>query len=186
MRCADGRHSPNIAQLQRSLRLWPFLHESLCNPVDDSLIAMSVTFSTAYGVYLLGEALHTSGLLAVVAAGLVIGSSGRRTGRSEHTQEAVHAVWEFIGYLANSLLFLLLGIEIGASNLPQSFLPGIVWALAGVVAGRVVMVYTCVPLHQALARRWARRENATRRFLPVPRPLPTSWRPLIVLSGLRG
>jgi len=71
--------------------------------VDDSLIAMSVTFSTAYGVYLLGEALHTSGLLAVVTAGLVIGSSGRRTGRSEHTQEAVHAVWEFIGYLANSL-----------------------------------------------------------------------------------
>jgi CPA1 family monovalent cation:H+ antiporter len=147
---------------------------------------MSVTFSTAYGVYLIGDALHTSGLLAVVAAGLVIGSYGRRTGMSEHTQEAVHAVWEFIGYLANSLLFLLLGIEIGASNLPQSFLPGIVWALAGVVAGRVVMVYTCLPLHQALAHRRARRENVTRRFLPVPRPLPTSWRPLIVLSGLRG
>jgi hypothetical protein len=32
MRCAYGRHSPNIAQLQHSLRLWPFLHESLCNP----------------------------------------------------------------------------------------------------------------------------------------------------------
>ena len=158
----------------------------LLRHVDDHLIEISVTFSVAYGVYLIGDALHTSGLLAVVGAGLVIGSYGRRTGMSERTQEAAHDVWEFIGYLANSLLFLLLGIEIGSSNLARSFFPGTLWALAGVVAGRVVMIYTFLPLQDAIARRLARRKDEKQRFLPLPRPIPAAWRPLIVLSGLRG
>lgn len=51
--------------------------------VDDHLIEMTVTVCVAYGVYLLGVVLHTSGLLAVVGAGLVLGSYGRRVGLSE-------------------------------------------------------------------------------------------------------
>ncbi len=153
--------------------------------VDDHLIEITVTFSVAYGVYLLGTALHSSGLLAVVGAGLVMGSYGRRTGMSERTQEAVDAVWEFTGYLANSLLFLLLGIQISKSIFTQPF-PGILWALLGVVVGRALMVYTLLPLHDFVARRLARRTRKPRRFLPFPRPIPSSWRPLLVLSGLRG
>ncbi len=99
----------------------------LLRHVDDHLIEITVTFSVAYGVYLAGTALRTSGLLAVVGAGLVIGSYGRRTGLSERAQEAAHDVWEFIAY---------------RDKLP--------------------------------------------RFLPVPRPIPRTWRPLLVLSGLRG
>jgi CPA1 family monovalent cation:H+ antiporter len=157
----------------------------LLRHVDDHLIEITVTFSVAYGVYLAGTALRTSGLLAVVGAGLVIGSYGRRTGLSQRAQEAAHDVWEFIAYLANSLLFLLLGIEIGSTNLAQAF-PGILWALLGVVVGRVLMVYTLIPLHDALARRLERRRDKPPRFLPVPRPIPRTWRPLLVLSGLRG
>ncbi len=154
--------------------------------VDDHLIEITVTFSVAYGVYLLGTALHSSGLLAVVGAGLVMGSYGRRTGMSERTQEAVDAVWEFTGYLANSLLFLLLGIQISKSIFTQPF-PGILWALLGVVVGRALMVYTLLPLHDFVARWLARRAaRKPRRFLPFPRPLPSSWRPLLFLSGLRG
>jgi CPA1 family monovalent cation:H+ antiporter len=154
--------------------------------VDDHLIETTVTFSTAYGVYLIGTALHTSGLLAVVGAGLVIGSYGRRTGLSERAQETAHAVWEFIDYLANSLLFLLLGIELGASHLFAQSLPGILWALLGVIAGRVLMIYTLIPLQDALARWLKRRKTKQPRFLPLPRPIPASWRPLLALSGLRG
>jgi len=154
--------------------------------VDDHLIETAVTFSVAYGVYLIGTALHTSGILAVVGAGLVIGSYGRRTGLSERAQEAAHAVWEFIGYLANSLLFLLLGIELGASHLFAQSLPGILWALLGVIAGRVLMVYTLIPLQDAVARWLGGRKTRQPRFLPLPRPIPASWRPLLALSGLRG
>ena len=157
----------------------------LLRHVNDHLIEITVTFSVAYGVYLAGTALRTSGLLAVVGAGLVIGSYGRQTGLSQRAQEAAHDVWEFIAYLANSLLFLLLGIEIGSTNLARAF-PGIFWALLGVVVGRVLMVYTLIPLQDALARRLERRRDKLPRFLPVPRPIPRTWRPLLVLSGLRG
>ncbi|MBA2681999.1 MAG: cation:proton antiporter, partial [Ktedonobacteraceae bacterium] len=112
--------------------------------VDDHLIEMTVTVSVAYGVYLLGVILHTSGLLAVVGAGLVLGSYGRGTGLSDRARQASHDVWEFLGYLANSLLFLFLGIQIGESHLLQ-ILAGIGLALTGVVVGRAAMIYTLLP-----------------------------------------
>jgi monovalent cation:H+ antiporter, CPA1 family len=152
--------------------------------IDDHLIETTVTFSVAYGSYLMGSYLHTSGLLSVVGAGLVMGSYGRHQNMSQRTQEAAQDVWEFIAYLSNSLLFLLLGIQIGASNFFHA-LPGILWAVLGIVAGRFFIVYTLMPLHDFLARRLARRHRRLR-LLPTPQPLPRAGRPLLVLTGLRG
>ncbi len=98
------------------------------------------------------------------------------------------AVWEFIAYLANSFLFLLIGIEIGETHFKNSF-PSILWALVGVIVGRVLMIYTLIPLHDLVARRLegrAHRKQETQRFLPLPHSIPSTWRPLLVLSGLRG
>ena len=153
--------------------------------VNDHLIETTVTFSVAYGSYLLGDALHTSGLLAVVGAGLVIGSYGRHHQMSRHAQEAAQEVWEFIAYLANSLLFLLLGIQIGASHFLDA-LPGIAWAVLGMMGGRFLLVYLLMPLHNVLAHWSARRHTRPARFLPTPRPLAPNWRPILVLVGLRG
>lgn len=156
--------------------------------LDERLIEITVTFSVAYGVYILGTVIQTSGLLAVVGAGLVMGSYGRRTGMSQHTREAADAVWEFIAYLANSFLFLLVGIEIGETKLINSF-PSILWALGGVIVGRLLMIYVLIPLHDFVARRLedrAHRKQASQPFLPLPQPIPSFWRPLLVLSGLRG
>ncbi len=154
--------------------------------VDDHLIEMTVTVSVAYGVYLLGVVLHTSGLLAVVGAGLVMGSYGRRTGLSDRARQASHDVWEFLGYVANSFLFLFLGIQIGEHSLLQA-LTGIGLALVGVVVGRAAMIYTLVPLHDAVARRLARQTTTKSPFLfSRPEPLPRRWRPILLLSGLRG
>jgi CPA1 family monovalent cation:H+ antiporter len=153
--------------------------------VDDHLIEMTVTLSVAYGVYLLGLALQTSGLLAVVGAGLVMGSYGRQTGLSERAQQSTNDIWEFLGYIANSFLFLLLGIQIGESNLFPA-LPGIGWTLLAVVVGRVLMTYLFLPLHDMLARRIPSSQEKVLRVLPALRLVPRVWRPLIVLSGLRG
>ncbi len=156
--------------------------------LDERLIEITVTFSLAYGVYILRTVMQTSGLLAVVGAGLVMGSYGRRTGMSQRTREAADAVWEFIAYLANSFLFLLVGIEIGETKFINSF-PSILWALGGVIVGRLLMVYVLIPLHDFVARRLedrAHSKQASQRFLPLPQPIPSFWRPLLVLSGLRG
>jgi NhaP-type Na+/H+ or K+/H+ antiporter len=50
----------------------------------------------------------------------------------------------------------------------------------------VLMVYTLIPLHDAIARRRTRQARSSHSFLPSPCQLPISWRPLLILSGLRG
>ena len=157
----------------------------LLRRVDDRLIVITVTVAVAYGMYLLGTGLHTSGLLAVVGAGLVMGSYGRKNAMSPRTIEAADDVWDFINYLANSLLFILLGFELALSNLVQSF-PGIFFGLLGVLIGRVLMIYVFIPLQDVLARWWAHRTSERPTRLPHPRPVPSAWRPVMVLSGLRG
>lgn len=163
-----------------------FTLSRLMRHFDDYLIEMTITFSAAYGVYLLGQVLHTSGLLAVVVAGLTLGSYGRQRSMSERTRVVVDDVWEFIGYIANSLLFLLLGMQIGSSHIGPVFVP-LLWAIGGVIVGRAVMIFLMLTLHDGIARRYAhfrRREQKSLRssLMPIPR----SWRPIILLSGLRG
>ena len=162
---------------------WVVSH--LLRRIDDRLIVITVTVAVAYGMYLLGTTLHTSGLLAVVGAGLVMGSYGRKNAMSPRTIEAADDVWEFINYLANSLLFLLLGFELALTNVVQSF-PGIFFGLLGAVIGRVLMIYVFMPLHDVLARWWTQRTPEWHSRLPRPRPVPSAWRTVMVLSGLRG
>lgn len=184
--------------------------------VDNFLFETALTFAVAYGVYLLAALLHASGLLAVVAAGLLVGAVGRHTGMSERTREAASDIWQFTGYLANSFLFLLLGLQISAANLLPA-LPAIGWAVLGVVAGRAMMLYPALWLHDGLARwlatperahapakesvaaRVASRAHVTlsrarldligrlrRRWRGALRPVPRLWRPIVLFSGLRG
>jgi monovalent cation:H+ antiporter, CPA1 family len=157
----------------------------LVRRVDDRLIVITITVAVAYAIYLLGTALHTSGLLSVVGAGLVMGSYGRKNAMSPRTIEAADDVWEFINYLANSLLFLLLGFELALTNLAQSF-PGIFFGLLGAIIGRVLMIYLFIPLQDVLARWWAHRTSERPTRFLRPRPVPSAWRPVMVLSGLRG
>jgi CPA1 family monovalent cation:H+ antiporter len=107
---------------------------------------------------------------------------------SEYTRVGADAVWEFIAYLANSFLFLLIGIEIGETHYTNSFL-SILWALGGVIVGRVLMIYTLLPLHELISRSLERREKRKKKpqhILPLTHSIPLTWRPLLVLSGLRG
>lgn len=162
-----------------------WLVSHLLRRIDDRLVVITITIAVAYGMYVLGTALSTSGLLAVVGAGLVMGSYGRKHAMSPRTIEAADDVWEFINYLANSLLFLLLGFELALTNLVQSF-PGIFFGVLGVLIGRVLMIYVFIPLQDVLARRWSRRTLTRSPRLARPRPIPSAWRPVMVLSGLRG
>jgi CPA1 family monovalent cation:H+ antiporter len=153
--------------------------------VDAPLIETTATFCVAYGVYVIGELVQTSGLLAVVMAGLIIGSRGRADGLSEHALAAADHVWEFIGFVANSLLFVLLGIQIGAASFAHA-IPAIIWAVVGVIVGRAVMIYGLLPLYNLFVRRrLVARLHRAKTASPTQR-IPPVWRPLLVLAGLRG
>src|SRR5438094_2212185 len=93
--------------------------------VDDHLIEMTLSTALAYGSYLVAQSLDTSGALACVAAGLIHGSYGREIGMSEHTRRLLDDLWEYFGFVANALVFLLVGFS---TNLVS--LIGLAWPVA--------------------------------------------------------
>ncbi len=154
----------------------------LMRHVNDYLIETVITVVVAYGVYLLGQEAQVSGILAVITAGLVLGSYGRKTGMSEATQRAVDSFWEFAAYIANSLLFLLMGLQISQYSLVQGIIP-VIWAVLSVVIGRALMIYVLLPLYNMLVGQLEGKKMAA--FI-APGPIPRRWRFLLLSAGLRG
>jgi monovalent cation:H+ antiporter, CPA1 family len=154
-----------------------FLISRLVKLIDEPLIETTITIITAYGVYMLADAVHTSAILAVIIASLILGSYGRNVGMSEHTREAVDTFWSMIAFLANALLFLLVGTQLNlfqflsSSHEPFSLVLTAVLAIVAVLLARFVMVLTLRGL--ALLR-------------PLGGTIILSWRFIIFWSGLRG
>lgn len=151
-----------------------FLVSRFVTLIDEPLIETTITIVTAYGVYLLADALHTSGILAVILAALLLGSYGRRVGLGPRTQEFVDTFWEILAFIANALIFLLIGSQLN----PAGFLAQIthipllltaLLAIATVLLGRLLVVLGLLVLNRPLR-------------LGIERP----WRVLIFWSGLRG
>ncbi|MEJ2753222.1 MAG: cation:proton antiporter, partial [Chloroflexota bacterium] len=88
-----------------------WLFSRLAARVDDYLIETTLTTVLAFGAYLVAEQFHLSGVLAVVAAGLVSGNVGERE-MTPTTHLVLVNVWEYLAFLANSAVFLLIGVDI--------------------------------------------------------------------------
>jgi CPA1 family monovalent cation:H+ antiporter len=107
--------------------------------VDDPMIEITLTTIAAYGSFVLAEHFHSSGVIATVAAGMLCGNYGARTGMSPATRAAVETFWEYVAFALNSLIFLLIGIEINVRSL-WSYAPIILVAYAAVLLARAVVV----------------------------------------------
>lgn len=124
----------------------------LISRIDDYLIETSITFVLAYGAYIVAETFHFSGVLAVVAAGLVCGSAGPR-GMSATTRIVVFNFWEFISFLANSFVFLLIGLVINLSVLLQNG-QAILWGILAALLSRAIVVYGLLYRAPTFPLRW--------------------------------
>ena len=78
---------------------------------DDHLLEIMLTTIVAFGAYLAAEAVHVSGVIAVVAGGLVVGNYGMPRSMTHDTRVAVHAFWEYAAFVVNSIVFLLIGLQ---------------------------------------------------------------------------
>lgn len=135
--------------------------------LDDHLVEITLTTVVAFGSYLSAEALGVSGVMAVVAAGIVIGNLGMPTAMSPGTRLAVSALWEYAVFVVNSLVFLLVGIEVTYVH----------WAdKAGLVAASIAVVLigraAIYPLSVLVNRLGGR--------------IPASWQHALLWGGLRG
>jgi CPA1 family monovalent cation:H+ antiporter len=145
-----------------------YVASRITSAFDDHLLEITLTMVTAYGAYLAAEQLHVSPVIAVVAAGIVVGNYGSRTGMSATTRLAVNSFWEYAAFLVNSLLFLLIGLQVQMPLLlKHAQLIGL--GVLAVFASRLLVVYGICP------------------FVSTDRlPIPDKWRHLMFWGGLRG
>ena len=89
--------------------------------IDHDMVEILLTLGLVAGVYAVCLRLHLSGPIAVVVAGLFIGNRGAERAMSEDTREALFDFWEMIDEILNSVLFLLIGLEVLVITIDPSF-----------------------------------------------------------------
>lgn len=145
------------------------LVSALTRQIEDHLIEVTLTTLVAYGSFLMAEEVGCSGVISAVCGGLVMGSVGARYGMSAATRNAVEDFWEYMAFLANSAIFLLVGLQLEAASF-LSDLVAIGLAFVVVVAARALAVYLLTPI--------SNRFNVER--------IPVAWRHVLIWGGLRG
>lgn len=89
-----------------------WLTYKMLKQVDNYQVEILLTLALVMGGYALAAAIHTSGPIAVVVAGLLIGNQGRMLAMSEHSREHLDTFWELIDEILNAVLFVLIGLEV--------------------------------------------------------------------------
>lgn len=138
--------------------------------IDDVVVEMTLTTCLALGSFLIAEQFHVSGVLAVVTAGLMHGHMGF-SNMSEHTQNTVIMIWEYLAYVANAFIFLIIGLTSDIDEI-LSHLPIIGLAIIAVIVSRAITVYFLIPVYT--------------RILPWQLPIPRAWQHILFWGGQRG
>ncbi|ANN58732.1 sodium:proton antiporter [Mesorhizobium loti NZP2037] len=108
--------------------------------IDDYAIEVLISLALVTATYALAQRIHVSGPLAVVAAGLLIGYRGPRDAMSDRTQTYLFGLWTLIDEVLNSLLFLLIGLEVLVLRFDPASLLVAAAAIPIVVAARFLAV----------------------------------------------
>lgn len=89
-----------------------YLAYQMLKSVDNYQVELLITIALVAGGYALADALHLSGPIAIVVAGLLIGNHGRLFGMSEKTRAHLDVFWELVDEILNAVLFVLIGLEV--------------------------------------------------------------------------
>jgi CPA1 family monovalent cation:H+ antiporter len=117
---------------------------SLIRSVDNYQVEVLISLALAMGVYSLAAALHSSGPLAVVVAGLFMGNTGRTLGMSPTTRGRLDDFWELLDEILNVILFVLIGLELLVVSLDGKVLLVGLIAIPVTLAARLASVGTTV------------------------------------------
>lgn len=140
----------------------------LAGNTQDHLVELALTTVAAYGSFLLAERFEMSGVLATLSAGLVLGNVGSRGRISDRGKEAVQDFWEYAAFVANSFIFLLIGIRVAMQDFRAVWWPAVI-AILLVTLGRAAAVYPCCALFAGSEKR-----------------VPARYQHLLFWGGLRG
>lgn len=136
--------------------------------VDDPMIEITLTTIAAYGSFLAAEHFHYSGVIATVSAGMLCGNYGARVGMSASTRIAVESFWEYLAFALNSIVFLLIGLEVHYQALLSSW-QAVLVAYLVVTGGRALVIFGASSLLRTTRER-----------------IPWVWSAVLTWGGLRG
>lgn len=104
-----------------------YLAYLLLRSVDDYQVEILISLALVLGGYALALALHLSGPIAMVVAGLLIGNRGRALAMSETTRKNLDMFWELVDEILNAVLFVLIGLELLILPLESRYvIPGLI------------------------------------------------------------
>lgn len=149
-----------------------FVVHRLMATVDDRLVEVTLSIVLAFGAFLVATRLGGSGVIATVVAGLFLGSYGTGVAMSASSRLSLLQFWEIIAFLANSALFLLIGLQFELGRLREvDTLVATIVAIVAMFVARLVSVYGLMGLVRPLRG-------------PLAAPVP--WLHALFWGGLRG
>jgi monovalent cation:H+ antiporter, CPA1 family len=117
----------------------------LAGRTDDHLVEITLSTIAAYGSFLLAQHFGFSGVLATLTTGLLMGNVTALGSFSERGRESVASFWEYAGFVANSLIFLLIGMRLVAQHVTEVIAVACL-TIALSLLGRALAVYGCCGL----------------------------------------
>ena len=136
---------------------------------DDYLVEITLTVIVAYASFEVAEHVHASGVIAALAAGLMVGNLGWAGAISQEGRAHVLSAWDFFAFLANSIVFILIGFNMADQPLRQLGSITAVLAIVLVLCGRLLSIYPLAALFQS--SRWR---------------VPSRYAHVLFWGGLRG
>jgi CPA1 family monovalent cation:H+ antiporter len=136
---------------------------------DDHLVEITLTAIVAYASFQAAEEVHASGVIAALAAGLMVGNLGWTGAISKDGRAHVLSAWDFFAFLANSIVFILIGFNTADQPLHQLGSLTAIVAILLVLAGRLLSIYPLAALFEP--SRWR---------------VPARYRHVLFWGGLRG
>ena len=140
-----------------------FLFSHLTKLFDDYPLEIAFSILLFFGSYFLAEEFNVSGVIAVAISGLIFGSYGASIGMTPLTKMTIRSFWEVISFIANALIFFMLGLQINHLHLEENW-PLIIPAILIVLVARSLAVYFCLAFEK----------------------MDLKWKHLINIGGLKG
>jgi len=140
--------------------------------INNHLLEVTITVVLTFGTPLLAEHFHLSGIIAIVVAGMIIGNYGRVYSMSKTTRETLDTFWEVIDFIINSILFLVIGIELQVINFDKliSHWQPILVVISAVLISRGIVVYPIVWFKNKISKN----------------DIPWPWAHVLFWGGLKG
>jgi CPA1 family monovalent cation:H+ antiporter len=145
-----------------------WIASQLLKRIEEHLMEIMVTVLVSYGSWLLAGGVQASSVIAVVTAGITVGTVGW-PGLTPAGKVAIRSVWEVAAFGVNSMVFLIIGLQMRPAALWAAW-PAIAWGIVAVMTGRALAVYGGLGLVR----------------LAGGRATPWSWQHLLAWANLKG